>query len=60
MVKPLFLFLHTLLGLLLPLVFLTLHPFLQASVIEIVLAFLVVLALDAVIDLVILIEALLL
>lgn len=60
MVQPLFLLLYALLGLLLPLVLLTLHPLLQSGVIEIVLAFLVVLALDAVVDLVILIEALLL
>lgn len=60
MVQPLLLLLHALLGLLLPLILLALHPFLQAGVVEIVLAFLVVFALDAVVDLVILIEALLL
>ena len=60
MVQPLLLLLHALLGLLLPLVLLPLHPFLQAGVVEIVLAFLVVLALDAVVDLVVLIEAFLL
>lgn len=59
MMQPLLLLLHALLGLLLPLVLLTLESFLQTGIVEIVLAFLVVLTLDAIVDLVILIEPLL-
>lgn len=59
MIQPLLFLLHALLGLFLPLVLLPLKPLLQTGTVKIVLAFLVILTLNAVVDLVILIEALL-